>query len=325
MANQRIYKHIAIRDETTWGVSATGTNKVIAVRTSTLNQNPNKAIVEETSTSIKGRDRMTVGHNEIDGDITGYASPRFLHHALEWVNGSQGATAALGTSAMTITYNQNVDGNLLSKTVLMDRNNTQEAFYGTRASKFSMNWANDLVEAALTLMAKSRGIGASVADVVGETVRPYEFADISVGIGGAAYVNPTVVFTSNGNFTYDNGQERSFLSGSRDAARTDPNIPRLNGSIEIFHEGNSFISPTYGCSELYIRIEATTVSCHGLIAGTTPYYTRIDIPRVQFTTNTRNYEQAALAMETIEFEAMFNPGTSSLWTATQVVGFDIEA
>jgi hypothetical protein len=324
MAHQRIYKNLNVRDESTWGVSVTGTNQPLMIRSTSLGLNTNKQLVEETVTSIKGRDRMTIGRNEIDGDISLYADPRNLHHAFEWVNGTQGTSSAQGTSAIMMTYNQNVDGNYLSKTVIMDRNNTQEAFYGVRATKLGINWSDNLVELNLSTMAKTRDVGPSVADIVGTTFKPFEFADVSVTIARPGNVNPVNIYTSNGSIEYDNGMERTFLSGSRDANRTDGGIPRLSGSFEIFHEGNSWVSATYGVSELYINIQARAVSAHGLIAGVTPHFLNINIPRSQFTTNVRNFEQAALAVETVTFEAMFDPGTSTLWTPSLVTEKAIE-
>lgn len=325
MAAQVIYKNIGIENEATWGASVAGNARVLTIVSSSLNSNPNKELVEETNTSPKGRNRITIGRNEIDGDIMGYASPKLLHNMLEWVSGSAGVSSATGSSALTMTYNQNTDNTFVSRTVTQDRNQSQEKFSGLRASKFNLTFSDGLAEITTTLIGKARATGISLSDITGETIKPFEFADFTVQVGNAALANPTTVAVSNFELTYSNGLERAHLSGSRDASRIDGGVASLEGSFEIFHEGTSFVSPVYGCSELYIRLEATTVSCHGQIAGVTPYYMRINIPRSSFTTNERNYEQASMAKETINFVAMFDPGTSALWTPSLVAGLDINS
>lgn len=323
MAVQVIYKNLQVKEEASWGVSANTTLRRIPIVSSGLNLNPNKELVEDTRSSALGRDRMVRLRNEVDGDIVFYADSRSLNFAFESVMGQNGISSAGGSNAANYTYRQDVTGTPLSYTVLEDRNNSQEAFYGVRGTQLSLTASDGLLEMTLGTMAKSRAIGASVSDAVGATVKPFVFADVVISVGASGSLG--TVDVSEWSVEYNNNTERSFLSGSRNAARTDIQTPTVEGSFTIFHTGNSYISPTHGCSELWMRIEATTSSCEGLIAGVTPYYLRIDIPRIEFTTNERNYEQGALAMETINFSAMFDAGTSSLWLPQLFADLNIEA
>jgi hypothetical protein len=323
MATQVIYKNLVVKDETSWGVSTNTTQRKLQIISTGLNLNPNKELVEDTRTAVQGRDRVVRLRNEIDGDIQMYAAPKELNFAFEQVMGAVGISSAGGSNAANYTYRQDPTGSAYSSTVVLDRNNSQEAFYGIRSSQLSMTASDGLVELTLTTMGKSRGIGASIADTVGGTVKPFVFADVVVSVGPSGNLAPVDV--SEWNLDYNNNLERTFLSGSRNAARTDITTPTLEGSFTMFHSGNSYSSPVFGCSELQIRIEATTSSCEGLIAGVTPYYLRIDVPRSEFTTNERNYEQGALSMETINFIGMFDPGTSSLWLPQLFAGLDLKS
>lgn len=325
MGLQNIYKNIIFRDETTWGTSVAGTTRTLQIVSSSLNANPNKTLVEDTRTSNKGRDRMVRLKNEIDGDIVAYSSPEVLNFMFETVNGSAGTTSAVGTSAILITYNQNTDGNMTSVTLVEDRNNSQEVFYGVRGKKLAMKASDGLVESTLTVMAKTRGAGATLANLVGETVKPLVFADMVITMGLPGYTQVSTLLCEDWSLEYDNGLEKTFLSGDRNAARMDQMVPMVSGQFTIFHEGSSYLNPTYGSSEVYIRIEGIYDSSEGLIAGVTPYYLRIDIPRAEITLNERNFEQGALAKEVISFTAMFDQGTSTLWKPQLTTGFDIEA
>lgn len=325
MAYQTIYKHLVFKDETTWGVSANSSLRYIPVTSSSIEENINKALVEDTSTSMKGRDRMYRGKSEITGEVSSFASPKVLHTFLELVNGVHGATAASGTSALIVTYNQNTDGNYISQSVIHDRNNSQEAFYGIRGTKLSLQASDGLVECSLSTIGKTRGNGVAVVDTIGETVVPFMFSDITVTIGRPSYASPVTLNVSDWNIDYDNKMEPGYLSSSRNPLRTDPSVPELTGSFTIYHEGTSWVSATYGASDFYLRIEAASDSSTGLIAGVTPYYLRIDVPRVQLTKTSRNYEQAALSVEKIEFTAYFDPGLSMMWKPQLTTGFDIEA
>lgn len=324
MAQQVIYKNIALGEEATWGTSV-AVSRYMQIVSSGLNANPNKTIVEDTRTSPRGRDRIVRLKNEIGGDIVANASPKVLHNMFELVTGSHGATSAVGTSAINIAYNVNTTGDYLSYTMVHDRNNTQEAFYGVRANSLRLEFSDNLLQATLGTMARYRGIGPSVVDVVGETVKPYIFADMTVSIGRPGYATPVTVPVASFNAEYNNGMERTHLSGSRDASRMDAMVPTLTGSFEVFHEGNSWVSAVYGCSEFYMRIEASTDTCGGQIAGVTPYYLRLDLPRVELSTTTRTYEQAGFAMETIEFIGLYDQGTSSLFKPSLTVGHDIQS
>lgn len=324
MPYQSIYKDVGIGTEATYGMSIAATSR-IHIRSLTFNLDQNKELVEDTISSSRGRDRLVRRRNTIEGDIEGYSSPRTLHHMLELVNGVAGATAALGNSAMIITYPQNVTGTMLSKTINIDRNNTTEAFNGVYASSLELRGSDDLVEFTLSGGAQIRGNGAALPDnVIGETVHPYSFSDVTVTIHrGATYGAQSVTHpVSEWSVTYENGMEPTYLSGSPDIARVDPKIPTVTGKLKIFHTGASWVDATYGASEFYLRFDATLPSQAGLIAGVTPYALRIDIPRAQLRTNIRNYEQNEFAVEEIEFVGLMDlspVGTSSLWKVSQTV------
>lgn len=323
---QQIYKNIIIKEEAVWGVSGAGATQLLQITSSTLESNPNKSLVEDTRTSMKGRDRTVRLKDEIEGDISAVGSPRNLHRFLELAMGTQGTTSAVGDSAVLNTYHQNTSGSMLSATIVEDRNNSGEAFYGLRGQKLTMKASDALFEMTLSAKAKSRSDGPGVPDLVGETVKPFVFADVQVTIGrGSANTNPVTIPAAEWTVEYDNGLESSFLSGSRLASRSDPMTPMVTGSIKFFHEGTSWTSPTYGVSEMYISLQASTDSSKGLIAGVTPYFLKIDIPRVEFTKTTRPYAQAELSVETLEFTGMFDAGLSLLIRPQLTTGFDLDS
>lgn len=326
MAYQQIYKNVIFKEEAAWGVSAAGATQLIQIVSSTLESNPNKTLVEDTRTSVKGRDRMVRLKDEIEGDIVSMGSPRGIHRFMEMAMGAAGTTAAVGSSAVLNTYPQNTSGTMLSTTLVQDRNNSGEVFYGVRAQKLNLKASDGLLEMTLSTKAKSRSDGPGVPDLVGETVKPFTFADYTVTIGrGSANTNPVTMQVAEWNIDYDNGLESSFLSGSRQATRSDPMTPIVTGSIKIFHEGTSWTSPAYGVSEFYISLQASTDSSKGLIAGVTPYLFQIDIPRAEITKNTRPYQQAEFAVETLEFTGMFDAGLSLLIRPQLTAGFDLDS
>jgi len=325
MANLLAYKDLGIETESSFGASTAGTATRLHVASVGIELNPNKELVEDTSGTPKGRDRIVARRNDIEGDITGFGTPRSLHHMFELALGEAGSSVALGTAAI-ITYNQNTSGSMISKTINVDRNNSQEKFSGVRGKSLELTASDDLLEFTTSVLAQARANGVALPDnVVGETVLPFTFSDITATIHqGATYGAEGVELKLNEwNLTYDNGLEGTHQSGSKAISRSDPSIPTVEGSMTIFHEGASWVDATYGCSEFYVRFEATLPSCAGLIDGVTPYLLRIDTPRVQLSTNTRNYEQAALQVEEIKFMGMFDnsaAGTSALIVPSLTVG-----
>lgn len=324
MAQVTIYKDLAYTPEASYGTSIAAATR-IHIKSSSLNLNQNKELVEDTVSSSKGRDRMIRRKNVIEGDIEGFGSPRGLHFAFQLVNGSAGSTSAVGTSAILLTYNQNTTGSMLSYTVNKDRNNSQEAFAGVYASSLELSASDDLLEWTLSGGAQSRGNGSALTDnVIGETTHAYVFSDMSVTIhAGSTYgANAVTHKVSEWSVKYENGMEPTFLSGSANITRVDPKIPTVSGKIKIFHEGTSWVDATYGASEFYIRFDGSLPSQAGLIAGVTPFTLRVDVPRAQLTTNVRNYEQNEFAVEEIEFMGMMDlspVGTSALWKPTMTV------
>lgn len=322
MAHQRIYKDIQLGNEGTWGSSIAPTER-LHIRTMTLNKVVEKEIADDTTSSIKGRERMNRLQHTIEGDITAYGTPRNFGHFFELANGALGTTATLGSSALVMTYSQNTDGTMISKTLNVDRNNSQETFNGVRASNMEISASDNKVELSLSTQARYQSdVGTAIQDLQGETTKPATFADVTVTVDPGSYGDQAETLkVSEWSLTYDNGLETQHLSGDRDPARSDPNVPTLEGSFSIFHTGISYVELSKGCSEAYIRFDIVYPSCAGLIAGVTPYTTRIDVPRAELTSNVRNYESGELSVEEVEFSALFDLGTSSLWQATQTVGF----
>lgn len=322
MANV-IYKDIAIANETGYGASVLP-NRRLHVISANLNHNPNKELIEDTPNTIKGRLKIKRIRNENEGDLNMYASPLNLHHAFELALGATGTGATIGASpyALSMTYNQNNGEPWLSKSILKDYSMYQEKFSGVVADSLTMEFNDNLMELTLNTHARifEGNIGLSLADNVGETIKPYNFSDMHVYVANnLANTNPVEVFVNNFSLEYNNGQERSYLSGSRDARRTDQNIPTLEVSFTQFQEGASWVNAFVGCSEFYIRIEGQLTSCDGLINGVTPYFLRMDIPRAEYAENTRNYEQAERAMEEIKLMAVVQP-TRGLIEPTMVMG-----
>jgi hypothetical protein len=320
MANQMIFQHLGYENEASWGQSLAGISTWLPIVSSDLSTNVNKTLVEDTQTTLKGRDKMVRLQEEIDGTINSFAYPKILHNFTEWVNGREGTSAASGTSAIQFTYPQGTGATYLSKTIQQDRNNSQEKFSGVRATELTLSGSDSLIEANVTVMGRERSEGISIAPPVAEVFKPFTFDKATISVGGPAAAGIAEVKVNSWELTYNNNMERSHQSGSRQPSRTDNLVPTIEGSLEIYHEGVSYVSPTFGCSELYVRIDLTSDSCMGnLIAGVTPVFYRVNIPRVEFTTNERNYEQGALSVETINFTAMYDSTTASLWQVTQVV------
>jgi len=325
MAYQAIYKDIGIATEASFGTSLAMASR-IHVKSFGFGLNQNKELVEDTVSSSRGRDRLIRRKNVIEGDMSGYASPRALHEMLELVNGMEGVTT--GVSLMVVTYGQNVSGTMMTKSLWADRNNSTEAFNGVYATSLEITGADDLLEWTMSGGAKTRGAGAAIADnVIGETVHAYNFSDITVTIHkGATYgAQPVTHKVSEWSVKYDNGTEATHLSGSPDVTRIDPKIPMVEGKFKIFHEGTSWVDAAYGASEFYLRFDGSLPSQAGLIGGLTPYTLRIDIPRSQLKTNVRNYEQNEFAVEEIEFVGLMDlspVGTSALWKASMTVPLD---
>lgn len=326
MSYQRIYKDITVQNESSYGASIAGNQHRLHITSISLNQDPTKELIEDTANTTKGRDRIVRRRNVIEGDMAGIGTPRLLHHMFEWVNGVAPTVTAVGDSASLWEYYQNTSGNMLSKSLQIDRNNTQERFSGVAASGLELSASDDLLEATINLVAKTRATGISLADALGETIKAFNFADFTITINpGAAFdANSAITLkASEWNLKYENNLEASHLSGSRDIARVDPGVPVVNGMIKVFHEGATLANGAYGCSEYYLRIQATLPDCNGLVAGVTPYMLRIDVPRVELKTNVRNYEQAELSTEEIEWEGIFHGGMSVLWLPSITAGLSI--
>lgn len=321
MAHQTIYKNVGLANETSYGASIAPTASRIRVTSVGLNLNPNKEVVEDTVTSVKGRDRIVNLRNSIEGSIEGFGTPRNLHHMFELVNGQVGSSVALlgGTNVgIVMTYNQNTSGSMLTKSLVLDRNNSQELFNGVAGRKLTLSFSDGLLEYSLDATAKTRASGPAVTDnVAGETIKPFNFADFTVYIqAGSTFVTAEALTlkVSECEITYDNDHEVSFLSGNANADRIDPKIPTLEGKLKIFHEGSSWTAATFGASEFWMRLEGVLPTGSGQInVGNTPYLLRIDMPRTQLMTNERNYEQNELSIEEIAFNGLLNLGASYLW------------
>ena len=327
MANALTYKNIGIEDESSWGASTAGTAHRLQVTSVSINQVKEKQLVEDTIATPKGRDRMRDIKDTYEGDISGYLTPRNAHHMLELVNGSPSvAGGSIGSSATLFSYPQNTSGIMSSKTMVLDRNNSSEKFQGVRGKSFEISFSDSLMEFTLNGMASNRISAAALVDVVGETIKPFTFADAAVSIhAGSSYgANPVTLNVSEMSITYDNGLETTHLSGSGTPNRSDPKVPTIEGKFKIFHDGTSWTSAAYGSSEFYIRVLATLPSQGGYITGTTPFRLRIDIPRTELTSTVRDYEQGEFSMEEIEFMGMVEPGLSTLWRVELEAGVSID-
>jgi hypothetical protein len=261
MAYDRIYKDIGIEDEATWGASTGANLSKLHITSVDLTKSANKKAIEETSTSNKGRVRMYRQNNSIEGSLSMYASPRNLNHALELANGMAGTSSAFGTSHVTKTYYQATTSTLASKTINIDRVNSQEKFSGCVAKTLEISGSDDLLELSLDLFAKgyTNTGGVSMDDTAGETVKPFTFADVVIKIyaGATLSADPITLRANEWSVNYDNGLESIYQSGDgtndgRDPARFILGIPELTGSFQVIHEGSTWVNATYGCSEWYM-------------------------------------------------------------------------
>ena len=321
-----IYKDVSIINEATWGTSLAGDPDRIHIKSLTLNLNAEDQLVEETVGTPKGRMRMVLIKNTLEGNLDGYLTPTNAHHIFEWVNGTSVAIgSSMGASGTLFNYNQDVSGTFCSKAINIDRTNSYERYNGVRAKTLELKSSDSITEWTLGVIAKSRGLGAALVDnVIGETVKPFTFADWTVQINaGNTIGTPITVQAKQWSISYDNNLESTYLSGSQTPARSDVKIPSIKGSFTLFHDGTSWTDATYGASEFYLRFQGTLPSERGLIAGVTPYMLRIDVPRVMLTKTVRNYANGELAIEDFDFTGMFDTGLSALWFPQLTAGLSI--
>lgn len=328
------YQDIGISDEATFGVSASedfsDENTRIHIQSITLKKTPTKEPIEETGASNRGRTRFKRLNNDISGDLNMYASPRNMHHAFEMVMGTRGATTALGSSyGVIINYFQSSSAGKKGKSINIDRINSQERANGVLAKSLEISGSDDTLEMSLNVMAKHLGTGASMAELLGETVLPFDFSDVQITVHpGATYGASTLtVKAQEWSVTYDNGLEPLYQSkddtnDARDPADFYYGIPTIEGNLSILHEGTTYVTSTYGCSVWYMRIEGTLTSCEGLIGGVSAYKFQLDIPHVVMNENTRDYEQSALAVEEISFFGLMDSGASTLFRPQITTAFD---
>jgi len=319
VATQTIYKDIGVGDESTFGASIACDSDRFHIKSFDINKVVEKEVMDDTTTTMLGGERMVRIKNTVEGDMNAYLTPKTMHHFMELANGALGVSSALGITGVLMTYNQNTNGTMVSKSLNVDRNNSQETFNGVRASSIEFSGSDGLLEMTLSTIAKTQSnIGTSMQDLVGETTKSAAMADVAITVSqGTAYASPDTLEVSDWKVKYENGLEAAFLSGSRDLTRSDPGIPTVTGSLKIFHEGVSYVNLAHGCSDAYIRFDITWPTCAGLIAGVTPYTATINVPQAQLTSNVRSYEAAEMSVEDLEFEGVFNSGTSALWQVTQ--------
>lgn len=322
MAEQVLYKNIGIGTEVAYGTAVGATATRLQLTEVSLDKDPGKEKVEDTQSTARGRDRMVRLKEEISGDISGFLSPKNLHHALELALGKVGVSTAVGTSgtAALMSYMQNAGGAWLSKTLQKDYNNSQQRYSGVVAQSIEISGSDNLLEFSIGALAKGVTTGVSLTDAVGETIDPFAFADVTMTLYPGATVNGTGlnIKPEEWSISYENGLEPSYFN-SRTIDRVDPKIPMVSGSFKLFHEGTTFVLAAYGCSEWYLRIDLNLPDCGGLIDGVTPFFARIDVPRIELTQNKKPYSQNEFAVEEIEFEGLYNYGVSALILASQVV------
>ena len=322
MANQLIYKDIGVGGETSWGASIACSSVRLHVKTCTLNHLAVKEVVDDTTMTPLGSDRIVRVRNEDTGDITGYHTPRTMHYMWELAMGTRGSSAAAGSSGVLMTYYQSVGGSYVSDSINIDRNSTQETFNGVRVTALEITGSDNKIEFTANCLAKTYSTnGTSMQDLVGETIKVANFADTTITIhNGATYgAQLTTPKVSEWSVKYDNKSEGEYQSGSRDLSRSDPLLPEVTGKFKIFHEGLSFVRLADGCSEAYIRFNIVYPSCAGLVNGVTSYIERIDVPRTEITSNVRNYEAAQKSVEEVEFMGKFDTGLSALIRVTQTL------
>jgi hypothetical protein len=327
MAYQTIFQDMLVQDETSFGASIAPAHR-LHIRSTSLDITREKQHIEDTSSFVRGRDRMSLMKDTVEGDITGFGSPRNLHYALEWVNGCKGVSSAGSSVSCVRTYPQNVNQTWLTRTVNLDRNNSQELFTGVAAQSLELSCSDNLLEWSLGCVGRNRAGGVSMASVIGETVGAFSYADFNIRIhAGSTFGTQGVsLAVSDWSVNYNNGLEASWTSGNPQAQRVDAKIPSVEGKLTIFHEGASWVSATYGCSEFYLRFEGNLASCKGLISGTSSYRLCIDIPRAELTSNVKNYEQNAFSVEEIEFKGLLDlspNGTSALWVPSLTAGLTL--
>src|SRR3990167_8524350 len=150
MANNLIYEDLEIGNEATWGTSVAATTYRLGVKTVTFNRMLEKSLVETTTVTPKGRDRIVSVKSTYEGDITGIVTPRVIHHMLELVNGEFAVVGtSVGASGTLFEYPQNTSGSMASKFINLDRNNSSERFLGVRGKSLEISFSDNQLEFTL--------------------------------------------------------------------------------------------------------------------------------------------------------------------------------
>jgi len=316
MATIVAYKDIGIANEPSLGASVAVAD-YIHVKTYAVDDVPNKERVDDTSNTTKGHDRIEARRVDLTGSLTGYGSPRVLHHAFELVN-MVGATAiaTVGTSASEYEYQQTTGGSSqLSKSTYADYNNSTAIHRGMRASQIELSASNDLIDVSLDLLGVNKDPGITLAGS-GEATKPWKFSNVNIYIGatlGDIETGGTAFHITEWTITYANNLEGTHQSGQNTIKRSDIKIPTFDMNLTLYNETEFFQGAKNGCSTYAMRLVGELDPCQGTIVGSTPYKLTIDVPFFEVVTSPRTYEAGEFISEKVAMYAKYSAADDALW------------
>jgi len=316
MAQAIAYKNLGVAVEGSYGASI-ALATYLPVKSFSMNLDPNFTLKEDTSTTALGYDRAAYLRSVYDGSVDFNVDPVSIRYWLKLGMGIPGSGITIGAAlspdngATAMGFIQNNTGVLPSYRIDKDEATAVSAYLGVISKSMEIKSSGDFVEGTLNLSAKTAFAGTTLSPT-GVTVNPLVFAESKVYYGATVTGCTTAIDVEDWSFTYDTQAEVTHLSGSRDASRVDPKIPKVSGSWTRFYDDTNFGSYVGAGTERALRIEIVSSQTY---SGTSPYRLNFYFPRVRFSKTERPYEAGSFIKETVTFEGMYDINAGYLMRA----------
>jgi hypothetical protein len=316
MAQAIAYKNLGVAVESSYGASI-ALATYLPVKSFSMNLDPNFTLKEDTSSSALGYDRAAYLRSVYEGSVDFNVDPASVRYWLKLGLGVPGTGITIGTGfipgggATAMGFIQSNTGVLPSFRLDKDENTAVSAYLGVISKSMEIKSSGDFVEGTLNLAAKTSFAGTTLSPT-GVTLNPLVFAESKVYYGATITGCTTAVDVEEWSFTYDTQAEVSHLSGSRDANRVDPKIPKVSGTWTRFYDDTNFGTFVENGTEKALRIEIVSSQ---LYSGTSAYRLNFYFPRVRFAKTERPYEAGNFIKETVTFEGMYDVNVGYLMRA----------
>lgn len=302
-----VVKNIGLGRENTWG-SAASISKYPRIRSLGMNFDMGTKIVDDTGNTAKGFSKAVNLAKAVEGDISFYVYPDDIGI---WLASVLGIPSVGSPEANVYTHTFEQGNTLPFYTIVADKDVKVDRFLGVKGISLKLNAANDIVEGVLTAQAKDKDDGGAYTPSVTE-IDPFTFDQAAFGVGsdlvGAEAALASGTPMDEWELTYDLQSERRFQSGSKLASRIDQKIPRLSGSFKLFYDADDWEGNLVNETEkaFVLRIKNTLVT----IGNVSNYELKFKVPRIQAMSNERPYEAGNLIVETLNWEALYDPASS---------------